>query len=66
MIWLIIESMTTTNEAKFISQEIAYRKLTMKGAGGWKRKIITTEKAFDKFIEKMESGDFEFEIRDAE
>lgn len=58
--------MTNATDNKFIPQEVAFRKLTMKGAGEWKRKIIKTEKAFDKFVEKMEAGDFDWEVRDAE
>jgi hypothetical protein len=57
---------TTSETTTFKPQEVAFQKLTMKGAGQWQRRIIKTQKAWDKFVQKMEDGDFNWECRDAE
>lgn len=58
--------MTKIEIAPFKPQEIAFRKLTMKGAGQWQRRIIKTQKGWNKFVQKMEDGDFNWKCRDAE
>jgi hypothetical protein len=49
----------------FVPQEIAFRKWSRGAPGAWKRKVIKTEKAFDAFIARLQSGDYDIEVRDA-
>jgi hypothetical protein len=59
-----IETGATQTEP-FVPQEIAFRKWSRGAPGAWKRKVIKTEKAFDAFIERLQSGDYDIECRDA-
>jgi hypothetical protein len=50
----------------FVPQEVAYRIQNVRGTATWKRKIVKTEKAFAKLIEKLQEQDAEIQTRDAD
>jgi len=56
--------METTTNTEFKPQEVAYY---LPGSGkGWTRKIVKTERAMDKLIEKLNEQGAVIETRDAE
>lgn len=62
---------TKMTEAKteFKPQEIQFRKVTIRRTGEWQRKVLKTQAAYDKFVERFEGEDSDWEfygVRDAE
>lgn len=50
--------------SEFKPQEVAYH---LRGSGkGWVRKVVKTERAFDKLIDKLNEQGAEILVRDAE